>query len=242
MKYLAALSLFLGLAVFQTTVNSTTNTIGARQCVECVYWGGNWCPNGTNSKLTSSNGGCSSTQISTCSANYALAASQCVQVSGHATKAICSQSLNLASDAANSTRTINWSQNLAAGSYCQLDLAISGNNNASVSYTFTPTGGSLVAESAADANFTTYISNSTNTARAGSIGTGVMGSGKNSSVSLLMWNQGTASSNVTGTLTVTIGAPTTSTTGTTSGTSITTNAMLVKVTSFIVAILAVLAL
>lgn len=177
MKYFTtavALIALLGVASGQTI-------LGARQCVECVYWGGNWCPSGTATTLTANNGVCSSATSTTCAANYAMSASSCVQVTNHATKTTCAAvNLDLSSDMANTTRTFTWTQTLNFNSYCQVDLAITNNDNASVSYTFTPTGGSLVVQSASETAFTNYISNVTNTARTGSVGTGVMGTGKTS--------------------------------------------------------------
>ena len=157
--------LLLGLTqVFSQT--ATTNTYGARQCVECIYWGGNWCPKGTASSLTVSNGGCASTVITSCTSGYSLKPSDCVQVSGHAVKTKCSMDLNLTSDTYNATRTVTFSKSLAAYNYCQLDLTVIGNTNASVSYTFSSTGGTVVVQTA-KSDYSEYITNVTTSAKVG---------------------------------------------------------------------------
>ena len=236
-SFTTAIALLALLGVASAQVTATTNSIGARQCVECVYWGGNWCPNGSISTLTAANGGCSSTVISTCTSNYATSPAQCVQVTGHATKATCTVPLTLSNDTANTTITYTWTQTLSAASYCEIDLAITDNNNASFSYAFNTTNGTVVAQ-AADMNYSTYITNVTATARSGSIGTGIMGTGKNSSVSLLLWNQGTVASTVSGSFTVAVGLMSSTSTSTL---TTTTFAAVLQVTSFLVASLSLLA-
>lgn len=141
MKYLttAAIALIglIGLTQGQTL-------LGARQCVECQYWGGNWCPSTTvTTAPATTSGTCYSSNTNACTTSTGLAVqpSSCVQITGHATKVTCA-SPDLSITNTSNTRNVTFSQALAANTYCELDLVLSNttNANAMANYTFTGAG------------------------------------------------------------------------------------------------------
>lgn len=99
MKFLTTLAILglIGFAASQTTTN------GAGQCVQCQYWGGNWCPANTTQGLptASANGVCNAALTSCSSGTLASNPSLCTLVTGHAVKATCP---DITADSMNSTK------------------------------------------------------------------------------------------------------------------------------------------
>jgi hypothetical protein len=196
MKAIATIAV-IGLLNFVSAQNSTwtqVNTLKARQCVECQYWGGNWCPNSTSSTPAVTNGNCDGT-LTTCSTGtLAKTPGMCTQITGHATKNLCNSPLwmyggNNTLQAGMVLPPVPYSFSLQGNSYCELDLTITnGTANMVVGYSFSTAGTAVVALISPDTTFQGGYLNQTQP-WAGSIGVGSKAGGLNSSVSILFWNQ-----------------------------------------------------
>ena len=208
MKFLTTLAI-LGLIGF--AASQTTN--GAGQCVQCQYWGGNWCPAATQSTATTAaNGVCNSalTSCSTTGATLATNPSLCAPVYSQPTHAIrLTTCPDITADSMNSTKSVQFALN--STSYCWFQLSLGSNTNSSMAVSFTSnTTATNYAILYGNSEFSTNFTNGTALAIGngyfGSMSVGNMTYTTLKSASVLIWSTGTTSIGLTATVMTIVGS------------------------------------
>ena len=164
---------------------------GAKQCVECQYWGGNWCPTSAYTGAPSSiSGVCRSDIITSCTTAYATSPSMCLAVTGHSTRIVC--------DGFNLNAVGNFSNNylLPALSFCVLNVTVTANDGQNLAL-----GGGIVSLNSttnlvllkADIPFNSNFDNVTQSILVMGSGNAAIKAGLQATASVLIWNTGSTS-------------------------------------------------
>lgn len=204
MKFVTTVALLALIGVAASQVIS-----GAKQCVECSYWGGNWCP-ATGTAAPSTTSGVCRTDVTTCSTGtLATSPNLCVApATTHASRVDCTPiTISGATNATNYTTT------LAFNTYCVLNVTVTG-TNLTAAGVLTPSTTTSFAVLQGNPSFEGTFVNST-LANAFALTTVVMSATVNgttttssslpSTVSILMWNYATSGSvTVSGTYSATV--------------------------------------